>query len=53
MIAVLLFPAAPMLWPLREPAKAVFSTLHAALDYLDELVADWSTVDRTWSACCW
>ena len=47
-IAVLLFPAAPM--PLlREPAKAVFSTLHAALEHLDELVADRSTVDRTWT----
>ena len=34
-IAVLLFPAAPM--PLlREPAKAVFSTLHAALEHLDD-----------------
>ena len=47
-IAVLLFPAAPM--PLlREPAKAVFSTLHAALEHLDELVANRSTVDRTWT----
>jgi len=47
-IAVLLFPAAP-LPVLHSAAKSVFSTLHAALDHLDELLADRSTVDRAWT----
>ena len=47
-IAVLLFPAAP-LPVLHGAAKSVFSTLHAALDHLDELLADRSTVDRAWT----
>jgi uncharacterized membrane protein YgaE (UPF0421/DUF939 family) len=47
-IAVLLFPAAPL--PLlREAVQAVFGTLHAALEHLDEIVADPSTADRTWA----
>jgi uncharacterized membrane protein YgaE (UPF0421/DUF939 family) len=46
--AVLLFPAAPL--PLLSgSAKPVFSTLRAALEDLDELVAARSTVDRTWT----
>jgi uncharacterized membrane protein YgaE (UPF0421/DUF939 family) len=46
-IAVLLFPAPPL--PLlREAAHRVFVALHAALEHLDDLVAERVSVDSTW-----
>jgi uncharacterized membrane protein YgaE (UPF0421/DUF939 family) len=46
-ISVLLFPAAPL--PLlREAAQRGFVALHAALQHLDDLVAERVTVDPAW-----